>query len=181
MTLRFSKPGSAHHPTLSALVATTFAASEGAEEGAMVGGLAARLLATTPPKDLHAFCAWDGPDMIAASIFSRLSYADDPCDVFILSPMAVAAARQKQGIGQQLILHGLAQLRAVGAAVAVTYGDPAFYGRTGFVAVAPDDLAAPFALQFPHGWVAQSLTPAPLPKLAGPVSCVPALNDPGYW
>jgi hypothetical protein len=42
------------------------------------------------------------------------------------------------------------------------WGDPAFYRRVGFKNVSETDLPAPQPLQQPQGWIAQSLTEAPL-------------------
>jgi predicted N-acetyltransferase YhbS len=68
-----------------------------------------------------------------------------------------------------------------GAQIAVTYGDPAFYGRTGFANVTTDTLPAPHPLSQPMGWIAQSLTGKGLPKIQGPLSCVAPLDDPAFW
>lgn len=166
---------------ITALFTATFTASEGAEEGALIGDLARRLMAETPAADLRVFSAWEDGAPVGGVIFSRLSYAGDPRRVFVLAPMAVATDRQGRGIGQRLIAHGLDALRGEGVDIAVTYGDPAFYGRLGFVPVSQADIPAPFALQHPEGWLGQSLTEAGLTPLAGPARCVPALDDPVFW
>ena len=93
----------------------------------------------------------------------------------------MATAHQGKGIGQRLIAHGLDALRQEGVDIAVTYGDPAFYGRVGFKPVSEADLPAPQPLNQPQGWIAQSLTDAPLTPLAGPAACVPAFDDPALW
>lgn len=167
---------------LAALFEATFTASEGAEEGRLVGGLARDLIATTPATDLRIFTAREkGGPLLGCILFTRMDYAGEARQVFILAPVAVATVAQGHGIGQALIRHGLDALRAEGVDVALTYGDPAFYGRTGFRPVAQDEVAAPFPLQFPHGWLAQSLTGAPLSPLRGPARCAPALSDPAFW
>jgi predicted N-acetyltransferase YhbS len=99
----------------------------------------------------------------------------------MMAPVAVAPAHQGQGIGQRLIAHGLDALRQEGVDIAVTYGDPAFYGRVGFAPVAEAVLPAPQPLRQPQGWLAQSLTGAPLTPLCGPVRCVAAFDDPALW
>jgi predicted N-acetyltransferase YhbS len=166
---------------IAALFAAAFTASAGAEEGALIGDLARRMLADTPEADLRIFTAREGGALLGAILFSRLAYAGEPRVVFILSPVAVAPGRQGEGIGSALIAYGLDMLRQEGVDIAVTYGDPAFYGRLGF---APADVAqvpAPFDLQQPEGWQALSLTGAPVAPLAGRPACVPALADPVYW
>lgn len=54
-----------------------------------------------------------------------------------LAPLAVAPTHQAQGIGSALVEAGLAQLRALGHTLVFVLGDPAYYGRFGFVAAAP--------------------------------------------
>ncbi|WP_374432990.1 GNAT family N-acetyltransferase [Inhella sp.] len=54
---------------------------------------------------------------------------------FGLGPLAVAPPCQRQGVGAELVRHGLQQLQERGAAGCVVLGDPAYYGRFGFRAV----------------------------------------------
>lgn len=166
---------------IAALVGASFAALEGAAEGALIGDLALRLMTGTPAGDLHVFTAAEEGRLLGAIFFSRLRYDADPRSVFVLGPVAVATARQRQGIGQRLIAHGLAALRAAGADVALTYGDPAYYGRLGFRPITEDVAAAPFPLQMPHGWQAQALAGGPLTPLRGRARCVAAMHDPAFW
>lgn len=172
-------------PEIVALFKAVFAASEGPEEGAVIAGFLDRLLAETPADDIRVFTAWEDAARTAGPVggvaFTRLRYAGDDRTVFILSPMAVATERQGTGIGQALIRHGLAALRDEGVDIAITYGDPAFYGRVGFAPVSVQTAPPPLPLSFPNGWIWQSLTGKPLTPLAGPCTCVPALNDPTLW
>jgi len=68
-----------------------------------------------------------------------------------LGPVAVAPARQGQGIGSMLVAEGLARLRGRGAAGCVVLGEPHYYGRFGFRAdpglVLPDVPAEYFMAQ----------------------------------
>ena len=158
-----------------------FTASEGTEEGQVVGGLARDLLATTDTKDLFVFTAIDAGRIVGAIVFSRLFYDEDERTVFVLAPVAVATARHGQGIGQTLIAHGLNALRQAHVDVAITYGDPNFYGKVGFQPIAQATASAPFTLNHPHGWLGQSLREQDLKPLKGPSRCVAALNDPAFW
>jgi len=155
-----------------------FTASEGAEEGEFVLALAADLIKTTPKNDIAAFTAHEGDLCVGAVIFTRLYFSQTSAIVFLLSPMAVLPNHRGQGVGQGLIAYALSQL--VGDIV-VTYGDPAFYGKTGFAAIDPVVLPAPYPLSQPQGWIAQSLTKAPILPLEGPATCAPALQNPAYW
>lgn len=125
--------------------------------------------------------ALDHREAIGVAIFSRLTYADDPRSVFILSPMAVATDRQGKGVGQALLNHALSVLSDTGVAVAITYGDPAFYGKVGFLPLDEATAAPPLPLSFPTGWIGQSLTDERLYPLQGTCTCVAALNDPAIW
>ena len=89
--------------------------------------------------------------------------------------------QQRTGIGQGLIGHGLQALRTDGTDIAVTYGDPSFYGRVGFKAMSQTDMAAPQPLQQPQGWIGLSLTRQPLTPVRGPCRCAAAFDDPAFW
>ncbi|WP_424972702.1 GNAT family N-acetyltransferase [Dinoroseobacter sp. S76] len=169
-----------HIDAIASLFETTFTASEGREEGALIGALARRLMTDTPPSDLRVVTAWDGGALVGAILFTRLIF-EDPRPAFLLAPVAVAPDRQGEGIGQALITHGLGLLREDGVEIAVTYGDPAFYGRVGFTQVTEATVPAPHRLQFPEGWLGQSLSTAALAPLNGPAICVSGFNDPRLW
>lgn len=164
-----------------ALFVQTFTASEGEEDAGLIGGLVRALLADGAGSDVAAYLAEEEGRIVGAAIFSRLSYAADPRHVMILSPMAVASDRQGQGIGQRLLTEALAALQAGGVDVAVTYGDPAFYGKVGFRPVTQDVVPAPLPLGQPEGWIAQSLSGEVLTPLRGACRCAPALADPAFW
>ena len=180
-TVRFVADVSGREAAFAELVRRTFAASEGAEEGALIGDLAHRLLETTPAGDIRVVAAEDGGDFVGGAIFTRLRYPEDARSVFLLSPVAVAPGRQGAGLGQAMLRHGLDALRAEGVDAAVTYGDPAYYARVGFAPIAATDARPPQPLSQPEGWIGQSLTGAPFRPLAGPSTCAAALDDPAYW
>jgi putative acetyltransferase len=168
-------------PGIIDLFTTTFTASEGEDEGALIGELVRNLLGGTADKDLFVFTAEEDGMIIAGIVFSRLSYEKDERTVFVLAPVAVAPDRQGRGIGQKLLTHGLAALRSAGIDIAVTYGDPNYYAKVGFIPISEADAPAPFPLKHPEGWLAQSLTNRAMAPLKGPSRCVDALDDPGFW
>ncbi len=163
------------------LLTAAFAESEGAEEGAQIGDLTLNLLDTTADADIHVFTASEERGLIGAVIFSRLTYDLDERTVFVLGPVAVAADRQGEGIGQRLLIHGLASLRKDGVEFAVTYGDPKYYSRVGFRPIAEEFARAPFKLKYPKGWLGKSLTDRNMTPLIGPSRCVEAFHRPDYW
>lgn len=163
------------------LFATTFTASEGADEGALIGDLVRDLLTETPTDDIRVFCAEGEGNAIGAAIFTRLTYSDDPHIVFLLSPMAVVPGCQRQGIGQALLSYALGALRSEGIQIAITYGDPNYYGRVGFLPITEEQARAPLPLSYRHGWIGQCLTEEQMPVLRGLSTCVSALNRSDVW
>lgn len=163
------------------LFETSFGASEGQDEGALIGTLVRNLMSETPKGDLYLFAAEKDDQIIAAVFMSRLVFAGDTRVVFMLAPVAVLPEHQGKGVGQTLIRHALDKMRDSGADIAVTYGDPGYYTRIGFQQVGTDIVPAPQALNYPHGWQAQCLSGGPLEALKGPSSCASAFNDPVYW
>ncbi|MBY6185632.1 N-acetyltransferase [Marinobacter hydrocarbonoclasticus] len=173
-----------HHPVhperIKALFSAVFAASEGPNEGELIGNLAFELASEPDNDDRLVFTAEQDGELVACIIFTRLRFAGFD-SAFLLSPVAVSTAIQGQGVGQALIRFGLEQLKAAGVELAVTYGDPAFYGKVGFAVVTEAQVPSPQPLSFPHGWLAQSLSGQDLPALSAPVSCAAPLNKPDYW
>jgi predicted N-acetyltransferase YhbS len=162
------------------LFVSVFSASEGEQEGELIGSLAKDLMATTASRDLYGFVAVEGNQIVGAIFFSRLTF-ETATDVFILGPVAVHTAHQGRGIGQALITHGLREMKTRGVSLVITYGDPAFYAKVGFQPISQEMIKAPFALTQPQGWLGLSLTEDPIPPIPGRSACVKALNDPAYW
>jgi putative acetyltransferase len=163
------------------LFSATFTASEGAEEGALIGDLVRNLLCGTAEEDLFAFTAEEAGAIVGGIIFSRLTYEQDGRTVFVLAPVAVATAQQGKGVGQRLLNHGLVALRNAGVDITVTYGDPNYYSKVGFAPIAEAFAPAPFPLCRPEGWLGQSLMDREMTPLKGPSHCVDALNNPVFW
>lgn len=162
------------------LFTSVFSDAEGEQEGMLIGKLGRDLLATTESGDLHGFVAVEGEAIIGALFFSRLTF-EPAIDAFLLAPVAVRTDYQGKGTGQALINHGLRALKKRGVQAAVTYGDPAFYSKTGFQPLSQSTIEAPLPLSQPEGWLGQSLTEEPLAPIPGRPSCVQAFDDPAYW
>jgi len=158
----------------------SFTTSEGAEEGTMIAKLAIQLF-KSPVNDCYPFCAIQDGNVVGAVIFSRLAYKNNDSSVFVLAPVAVSTKSQSQGVGKGLIEFGLSYLKDRSVSVVMTYGDPAYYSRVGFNPVSQEQITAPFALQYPEGWLGQSLTDSKLPVLDTECSCVEAFNNPIFW
>lgn len=162
------------------LFQSVFADSEGPTEGEVIGTLAENLFEKTPASDLYCFLATEGGQIIGAIFFSRLKFEVD-IQAYILAPLAVDTRHQGKGIGQKLIRHGLAELKANGASLIITYGDPAFYAKVGFRPLEPEKIRPPYPLSQPIGWLGLSLDGGEVSRIPGSCSCVEALDDPAYW
>ncbi len=91
----------------------------------------------------------------------------------LLGPLAVLPAFQKRGIGGHLVTTSLQRMESAGVGSVCVLGDPAFYGRFGFL---PDTgLAPPFPLppEWRDAW--QSFT------FAGAHTTSGILNVPKPW
>jgi predicted N-acetyltransferase YhbS len=169
-----------HEDAVAAVFGRAFAASEGAEEGRAIEALVLRLLAGEGSESPIVLVA-QGDVPIGAICFTPMWFGGDARSVLLLSPVAVIPEWAGRGIGTRLIAHGLRTLAARGADMVVTYGDPAFYGRLGFVPVPIDVVPAPFDLSRPEGWQVWRPDGQDVAPLPGPARCVPAFQDPALW
>lgn len=177
----FGSGGGGREQRIVEVFAGSFSDSDGEQEGAAIASLVRGLLDGTAAEDIEVFTAEDDGELVGAAIFTRLRYPRDSRVVFLLSPMAVATARQGMGVGQRLLSHALQSLRAGGVDVVITYGDPDFYGRVGFAPLSEEAAPPPLPLSRPEGWLGLALSAAQLTPIPGPSSCVAALNDPHHW
>ncbi|MBO9444879.1 N-acetyltransferase [Ruegeria sp. R14_0] len=179
--MKFSAEIPQWRDSLPKLFQQVFSDSEGEDEGKVIGALVSDLLSNTPEDDLQAAISQDGPKVLGCILFSRLRFEQDTRQVFLMSPVAVRTDRQKSGVGQKLIRFGLEGLRSANVDYVVTYGDPAYYGRSGFVPISEDFAPAPMPLSHPHGWLGQALTETETAPFKGPSHCVEAFNKPELW
>lgn len=99
---------------------------------------------------------------------------------YILAPLAVSPAFQKNKIGSMLVRRGLDAVARTGSAIVFVYGDPQYYSRFGFKADLARSFLPPHPLQFPEGWLALQFNAAVLPE-RGKITCVSSLDDPDLW
>lgn len=159
----------------------TFTASEGDEAGTLIKALVTDMLTSLASDDIHVFSAIENGEVLASIVFTRMTYVDDTRTVFILAPVAVATAQQGKGLGQRLINHALQALLDCGVDVALTYGDINFYSKVGFAQITEADAQPPLPLQYPEGWLGQTLKKEPFLPLKGPSKCAVPLDDPSHW
>ena len=152
----------------------------GATEGEAVAGLALALLDDASARPLLSLVAELDGEIAGHALFSAAGIgAGEAGAARILAPLAVQPEQQRRGMGGALIRHGLTQLRAEGARLALVYGDPGYYGRHGFRAGHAIEPA--FKLTCPAAWLALELRAGALAGARGKVRCAGPLNDPGHW
>ncbi|WP_312018215.1 GNAT family N-acetyltransferase [Bradyrhizobium semiaridum] len=86
------------------------------------GALALSLVATS-----------DDGSIVGHVVFSPVRIYGKPGRWYGLGPVSVAPDVQRHGVGSALIREGLARLATLDADGSVVLGDPAYYGRFGFV------------------------------------------------
>jgi putative acetyltransferase len=106
----------------------------------------------------------------------RIDGAPDDRVVLGLAPVAVAAARQRSGIGSRLVRAALEEARERCAAGVVVLGHPEYYPRFGFVPARVLDL---FCDYDPDGaaFFVQELVPGGLAGVRGRVAYAPEFDE----
>ena len=78
--------------------------------------------------------AAEAGEVVGHIAMSPVGISDGAAAWFGLGPLSVAPDHQRRGIGSRLVRHALNALRERGACGCVVLGDPAYYGRFGFMA-----------------------------------------------
>jgi putative acetyltransferase len=89
-----------------------------------------------------------------------------PLAAVALAPMAVLTEFQRQGIGQELVRHGLDEMRSRGERIVIVLGHPDYYPRFGFSVEKARCLESPFP---PEAFMAMELVPGALTCVQGKV------------
>jgi len=95
-----------------------------------------------------SFVAADGGEIVGCIHFWPMTVVPEgggtpPEGVLLLGPLAVHPDRHGNGIGQALVDRGLAAAKAQGHRAAILVGDPAYYGRFGFLRELVDGVHVP--------------------------------------
>ena len=139
--IRDQRPGDA--PAVQTLLAAAFAAEP------EVQGLE---VALEQRSDSRGFVAELDGEVVGHVRLTR-GWVDAPerlVTVLVLSPLSVAPARQREGIGSALVAHALKEAERNGAPAVFLEGDPAYYSRLGWrpaaeVGVTPPSVRIPEA------------------------------------
>jgi len=78
--------------------------------------------------------AVDNDELVGHLIFTAMTIQTDDEDIpaLCLGPVSVVPERQRQGIGSELIRHGMAECQRLGHHIIVLLGHPEYYPRFGF-------------------------------------------------
>ena len=82
--------------------------------------------------DYLAFVAVEEGEVVGHVLFTPVTIDGRDGTGVGLAPMAVMPAFQRQGIGSQLVQHGLEHVRQSGCSFVVVLGHPNYYPRFGF-------------------------------------------------
>ena len=100
--------------------------------------------------------------------------------VALLGPLAVAPAWQRQGIGTAMVRAGLQRLENAGVTQVYVLGDPAYYGRLGFVPEAGVTPPYPLPEEWRGAWQSMSLGGA-APPSRGKLTVPPPWRRAKLW
>ncbi len=178
--IEFAKFNGDQNSEVISLFQKTFSDSEGDKEGLIISDLVSKLLSETAEADIHVFIAMLGNRIVGCSIFSTMTF-NHPVKAFILSPMAVDSDYQGRGIGKALIQFSIENLKNKNVDFVFTYGDTNFYSKSGFKNVSDKKIPPPFPLEYPEGWLGQSLGNKNIDDLEGQFQCVEPLNREDLW
>jgi len=117
---------------------------------------------------LISLVAERGARLVSHIMFSRMwiNTSIGLVDAVALAPVAVHPDHQRQGIGRQLILHGLELLRGRGEKIVIVVGHPEYYPRFGFSTAKARLLESPFPQE---AFMAMELSAGALDGIQGSV------------
>ena len=150
-------------------------------EAELISDLAVNLLHEKSTINTISLVAIDNDVIIGHTAFSPV-FLDSTNKHFgyILAPLAVLPAHQKNRVGSTIVKHGLDTISSLGAFIVFVYGDPQYYSRFGFTTDLAQNFTPPYTLQYPKGLQAIQLNSTVFPE-GGKFQCVNSLNEPKLW
>ena len=108
------------------------------------------------------------------TIFTKCGVAGNSVNAALLGPLAVAPAWQRQGIGSAIVRFGLRRPKGEDVDRVFVLGDPAYYGRLGFLPESLVEPPFPLPAEWDGAWQSQDLGETTTP-------CVGKLSVPPQW
>ncbi len=165
---------------LDAVLAVERAAFGSEEEAVLVRDL----LSDPSARPCFSLLAFLDDRSLGHILFTRAAVGGAPeLAASILAPLAVVPDAQKQGIGGELIRHGLRLLAKSGVDLVFVLGYPTYYGRHGFQPAGRLGFAAPYPIPAKNSdaWMVKELRPGVIGSVSGKVKCAAMLDKPEYW
>jgi len=155
--------------------------SFGGEEGPVIERLVLEILNFKTDNPIYSFVIENNESILGHIIFSPLTIEGyKRIKAYILAPLAISPIHQKKGLGTKLISHGISKLKAQGVEVVFVFGDPNFYGRSGFKT--EKNITTPFKITYPpEAWMTRELTSGVLSNTSGITKCISPLMFKEYW
>lgn len=122
------------------LVETAFACAEHADGTEQDLVVRLRRSASFIPR--LSLVAQENKEIVGYALFTRVRVGES--EALALAPLAVLPAHRRKGVGKALVGAGHALARALGYDYSIVLGDPAYYGRFGYVRASDCGIRPPF-------------------------------------
>ena len=121
-----------------------------------------------------------GTRIVGHAIFTRCGVVGNSINAALLGPLAVSPAWQRQGIGSAIVRAGLRRLEDADVNRLYVLGDPAVYGRLGFLPESLVEPPFPLPAEWDGAWQSQNVG-EPTTPCAGTLSVPPQWLEPALW
>lgn len=95
--------------------------------------------------------------IVGHAILTMCGMVESSAKAALLGPLAVVPARQRLGIGSAIVGDGLQRMKDSGVRLVCVLGDPAYYGRLGFMAETLVEPPFPLPTEWISAWQSQYL------------------------
>ena len=112
--------------------------------------------------------------IVGHAIFTKCGVLESSVKAALLGPLAVAPAWQRRGIGSAIVRAGLQRMEDEDVELVCVLGDPAYYGRLGFVPETLVEPPFPLPTEWGGAWQSQYLNDTGVP-------CSGELAVPRQW
>lgn len=132
------------------------------------------------PATARSLVALLDSEIVGHGVFTACCVDGAQGEVVLLGPLAVMPKRQRQGIGSAIVEAGLEWARESGANLVCVLGDPAYYGRFGFIPETRVEPPYALPLQWASAWQSQCLSESPNAS-SGKLVVPPHWREPSWW
>jgi len=113
-------------------------------------------------------------------IFTTCGVVGNSVNASLLGPLAVAPAWQRKGIGSAIVHFGFRWLEESDVNLVLVLGDPAYYGRLGFLPESVVEPPFPLPSEWDGAWQSRYLG-QPMTTCVGKLSVPPQWLQPDLW